>query len=51
MGLNDGLEADEISEIDMLKEKLVEFANTPLGTAALAGATATGNGAQTQAGV
>jgi len=35
-GLSDDLEADERSEIEMLKEKLGEFANTPLGKAALA---------------
>jgi len=44
----DSLENDERSEMDMLKEKLGEFANTPLGKAALA-QTAGGNG-QAQAG-
>jgi hypothetical protein len=34
--LTDGLEDDERSEHEMLKEKLGEFANTPLGAAALA---------------
>lgn len=45
--LSDGLEPDERSEIDMLKEKLGEFANTPLGKAALAQAD---GGALAQAG-
>jgi hypothetical protein len=34
-GLTDDLEPDEISEHQMLLEKLGEFANTPLGSAAL----------------
>jgi hypothetical protein len=34
--LGDDLEPDEVSEIEMLKEKLGEFANTPLGKAAMA---------------
>jgi hypothetical protein len=34
--LTDDLEADERSEHEMLKDKLGEFANTPLGKAALA---------------
>jgi hypothetical protein len=39
------LEEDERSELDMLMEKLGEFANTPLGKAAVAAtAGATGNG-------
>ena len=33
--LTDDLESDERSEFDMLTEKLGEFANTPLGKAAL----------------
>jgi uncharacterized protein (UPF0335 family) len=35
-GLTEDLEADERSEYDMLTDKLGEFANTPLGAAALA---------------
>jgi proline dehydrogenase len=34
-GLTDDLEPDEINEHQMLLEKLGEFANTPLGSAAL----------------
>ncbi len=34
--LTEDLESDEKSEIEMLKEKLGEFANTPLGAAAMA---------------
>lgn len=34
--LGDDLEPDEVSEIEMLKDKLGEFANTPLGSAAMA---------------
>jgi hypothetical protein len=34
--LGDDLEADEQSEIEMLREKLGDFANLPLGRAALA---------------
>jgi hypothetical protein len=37
-GLTHDLEADEKNEHQMLMEKLGEFANTPLGRAALAGA-------------
>jgi hypothetical protein len=48
-GLTDDLEADQVSEIEMLKEKLGEFANTPLGKAAMANATGNG-GTQAQAG-
>jgi hypothetical protein len=33
--LGDDLEPDEVSEIEMLKDKLGEFANTPLGKAAM----------------
>lgn len=43
--ITDGLEDDEQNELNMLMEKLGEFANTPLGKAALAGA----QGAQPQA--
>jgi hypothetical protein len=35
-GLTDDLEPDERSELEMLIEKLGEFANTPLGQAAMA---------------
>jgi F0F1-type ATP synthase membrane subunit b/b' len=45
------LEEDERSEMDMLMEKLGDFANTPLGKAAQAAmASAPGNGAQAAAG-
>ena len=47
-GLTDGLEDDEKSEHQMLMEKLGEFANTPLGKAALA--TVGGNGMAAAAG-
>ena len=33
--LKDDLEAEELSELSMLQEKLGEFANTPLGNAAV----------------
>jgi hypothetical protein len=36
--ITDGLEDDGRSELDMLMEKLGEFANTPLGKAAMAAA-------------
>jgi hypothetical protein len=49
MALTDSLEPDEQSEINMLKEKLGEFANTPLGKAAMAGATGN-SGTQASAG-
>jgi hypothetical protein len=49
MALTAGLEEDERSELDMLMEKLGEFANTALGAAAIAAHA--GNGAQTAAGV
>jgi hypothetical protein len=49
--ITEGLEPDEQSEIDMLKEKLGEFANTPLGKSALANAAnAPGNGGAPAAG-
>ena len=35
-GLHQVLEPDEMSELDMLTEKLGDFANTPLGGAAIA---------------
>jgi hypothetical protein len=35
VALKDDLEADEVSELAMLQEKLGEFANTPLGGAAV----------------
>jgi hypothetical protein len=47
VGLTAGLEEDERSELDMLMEKLGDFANTELGKAAAANLA--GNGAQNQA--
>jgi hypothetical protein len=47
--LTDDLEPDEVNEHAMLMEKLGEFANTPLGKAALASASGNG-GAQAGAG-
>jgi hypothetical protein len=47
-GLHDDLEDDEKNEIGMLIEKLGEFANTPLGKAAVA--KANGGEAAAQAG-
>jgi hypothetical protein len=44
--LTDGLEDDEKSEYAMLTEKLGEFANTPLGKAALAASDGKGTAAQ-----
>jgi Skp family chaperone for outer membrane proteins len=45
------LEEDERSELDMLMEKLGDFANSPLGKAAVAAmAGATGNGSQAATG-
>ena len=38
VALKDDLEADEVSELAMLQEKLGEFANTPLGRAAVGAA-------------
>lgn len=46
--LADDLEPDELSEIEMLKDKLGEFANTPLGQAAMV--KAQGNATLAQAG-
>jgi hypothetical protein len=50
MALTDSLEPDEQSEINMLKEKLGEFAHTPLGKSALANASAGNSGTQASAG-
>jgi hypothetical protein len=47
-GLTEDLEDDERSEYQMLSEKLGEFADTPLGAAALA--RADGNGTQARMG-
>jgi hypothetical protein len=47
-GLTDDLEDDERSEYQMLSEKLGEFADTPLGQAAMA--RADGKGTQARAG-
>jgi Skp family chaperone for outer membrane proteins len=44
------LEEDERSELDMLMEKLGDFANTALGKAAVASAATAGNGAQAATG-
>jgi hypothetical protein len=48
-GLTHNLEADEKNEHQMLMEKLGEFANTPLGKAALAGAAPVADGRDTAA--
>ena len=48
-GITENLEDDERSEYQMLSEKLGEFADTPLGAAALA--RADGKGTQQQAGL
>lgn len=49
MAVTAGLEEDEKSEYEMLMEKLGDFANTALGQAAVAAASA-GNGAQAATG-
>lgn len=48
-GITEDFEADEVNEYEMLTEKLGEFANTPLGQAAMA--RADGKGTQTRMGV
>ena len=46
VALKDDLEADEVSELAMLQEKLGEFANTPLGRAAVSKVAGDGSAAQ-----